>query len=55
MFQYGIGFNATNQRKYYCKGKEERKALQEFIYCIDETLLKVGNQYVGFGLLLLSL
>lgn len=43
MFQYGIGFNIIDQRKY-CKGKERRK-VQEFIV-VDETLLKVGSQYV---------
>ena len=41
MFQYGNGFNIIDQRKY-CKGKEEK--VQEFI--VDETLLKVGSQYV---------
>jgi hypothetical protein len=32
-------------------GKEKKKNVQEFIVD-DKTLLKVGSQYVGFGLLL---
>jgi hypothetical protein len=41
---FGIGFSATNQRRYY--SKPDVNKLSEFI--IDETLIKVGN---GYGLL----
>src|SRR2546421_10199493 len=41
-FPFGIGFSATNQRRYY--SKPDVNKLSEFI--IDETLIKVGNGYV---------
>jgi DNA topoisomerase IB len=49
MFQYGIGFKSTDQRRGYYK---KRKRIKKFIV-VDETLLKVGNnEYMhGFGLL----
>ncbi len=40
MFQYGIGFKSTSQRTYIRRKAKSR----EFI--IDETLLKVSNQFV---------
>jgi putative transposase len=39
---FGIGFSATNQRRYY--SKPDVNKLSEFI--IDETLIKVGNDYM---------
>jgi putative transposase len=40
MFPYGIGFRNTSQRKYLLLEKK----IAEFI--IDETLIKVGSEYV---------
>ena len=42
MFQYGNGFNIHYRPKKILQRK--RKKVQEFI--VDETLLKVGSQYV---------
>src|SRR5687768_17805412 len=43
MFQYGNGFNIHYRPKKILQRK--RKKVQEFIV-VDETLLKVGSQYV---------
>jgi transposase-like protein len=40
MFQYGIRFNAANQKKIL----QNKRKVSESI--IDETPLKVGNQYI---------
>jgi putative transposase len=42
MFQFGTGSSATKPRKIYCK--QTRCKLSKFI--IDETLIKVGSDYV---------
>jgi transposase-like protein len=43
MYQFGIGFKSTVQAKEDIEKEKERKTIVEFI--IDETLIKVGNQY----------
>jgi hypothetical protein len=47
--QSGIGYRKSINPKIYLKGK--RKKIEEFI--IDETLIKIGSELIGFGLLLL--
>jgi len=40
-FPFGIGFNATNQRRYFKPGANYLN-----LFIIDETLIKMGNDYV---------
>ena len=50
MFLFGIGFRNTTTQ--ICTKKKEDCSR---IYCVDETLLKVNNQFVGIRLILTQL